>query len=168
MLQIFSHWLNEFCVWLDQTPASQVVQTQAWIVPTVQTIHILAIAVVTASALMIDLRLVGIIGRDQPIERVSSRFFPLIWWVVLVLLATGIVMIVGEPARSLQNPIFQLKMALLIAALTVTYILQRLSNNKAFADVAKRPPLAAQTMAVVSVLLWTGIIFSGRWIAYFA
>jgi hypothetical protein len=168
MLQNFAHWLNEFCIWLDQTPASLVIQTRAWIVPTVQTIHILAIAVVTTSALMIDLRLVGIIGRDQPIERVSSRFFPLIWWVVLVLLVTGIVMIIGEPARSLQNPIFQLKMALLIAALTVTYFLQRLSRNKAFVDVAKRPPIAAQAMAVVSVLLWTGIILSGRWIAYFA
>jgi putative copper export protein len=107
LLQIYSHWLTAFCVWLDRTPANQVVQTHAWIVPTVQTIHILAIAVVTTSALMIDLRLVGIIGRDQPIERVSSRFFPLIWSVVLVLLATGIVMIVGEPARSLRNPIFQ-------------------------------------------------------------
>jgi hypothetical protein len=168
MLRIFSHWLSAFCVWLDQTPASQVVQTHAWIVPTVQTIHILAIAVVTTSALMIDLRLVGIIGRDQPIERVSSRFFPLIWSVVLVLLATGIVMIVGEPARSLRNPIFQLKMVLLIAALTVTFILQRLSHNKAFSDLTKGPPLAAQIMAVVSVLLWAGIIFSGRWIAYFA
>jgi hypothetical protein len=166
MLRTLAHWLNEFCVWLDRTPASQIVQTKAWIVPTVQTIHILAIAVVMSSALMIDLRLIGIVGRDQPIERVSTRFFPLIWWVVLVLLITGIIMIVGEPARSLQNPIFQLKMALLIVALVVTYVLQRLSTNKTLAE--GHAALSAQAMAVVSILLWTGIIFSGRWIAYFA
>jgi hydrogenase-4 membrane subunit HyfE len=166
MLRTLAHWLNEFCVWLDGTPASQVVQTTAWIVPTVQTIHILAIAVVMTSALMIDLRLIGILGRDQPIERMSTRFFPAIWWVVFVLFVTGVIMIVGEPARSLQNPIFQLKMALLIVALIVTYFLQRLSNNKTLAD--GNAALSARAMAVVSVLLWTGIIFSGRWIAYFA
>jgi hypothetical protein len=48
--------LNAICVWIDQTAFSQAIQTTSWIVPTVQTIHILAIADVASSALMFDLR----------------------------------------------------------------------------------------------------------------
>jgi len=82
------------------------------------------VAVVITSALMIGLRLIGILGVDQPLKRVSARFLPFIWWPLLLLLATGTVMIVGEPARSLKNPVFQLKMSLLVVAIIVTRILQ--------------------------------------------
>src|SRR5260221_4651312 len=101
--------LDSFCAWLDQTPLSQAIQTTGWIVPALQTIHILAIAAVMSSAVMIALRL-------------ETRFRRVIWWALPVLLATGIVMIVGEPVRSLENPVFQLKMTLLACAIAVTLL----------------------------------------------
>ena len=162
-----NHWLNQFCVWLDQTALSQTIQTQAWIVPTVQTIHILAIAVVMTSALMIDLRLIGVVGRDQSLARISARFLPFVWWPLLVLLATGAIMIIGEPARSLKNSVFQLKVALIIVALIVTFIFQAmLRKDPGFGDVARKARSAPLAIAIVSILLWVGIICAGRWIAY--
>src|SRR5450631_4052681 len=112
--------LNAICIWIDQTALSQAIQVTNWVVPTVQTVHILAIAVVTSSALMINLRLIGVFWADRPMKAVSARFLPLIWWPLLILLATGAIMIIGEPARALKNPAFQLKMSLLVAALLVT------------------------------------------------
>ena len=143
--------LDRFCSWLEQTPLSQAIQAAGWVVPTVQTIHILAIAAVMSSVLMLDLRLLGMVGRDQPLERVSARFRPVIWWALPVLLATGIVMIIGEPARSLANPVFQLKMLLLLAAIAVTAGLHKDSR----------------IIAILSLSLWVGIVFAGRWIAYY-
>jgi hypothetical protein len=143
--------LDKFCSWLEQTPLSQSIQSNAWVVPTVQTIHILAIAAVMSSVLMLDLRLLGVVGRDQPLPRVLSRFRPVIWWTLPVLLATGVLMIIGEPARSLANPVFQLKMLLLVAAIAVTAAFQRDSR----------------IIAGLSLALWVGIVFAGRWIAYF-
>jgi hypothetical protein len=70
----FAKSLNAICVWIDQTPLSQAIQVTNWVVPAVQTIHILAIAVVASSALMIDLRLIGVFWADRPIKEVSSRF----------------------------------------------------------------------------------------------
>jgi hypothetical protein len=160
--------LNQICHWIDQTALSQWIAAAGWVVPSVQTIHILAIAVVASSALMIDLRLIGVFWANRPVEAVKARFLPLIWWPLLVLLTTGIIMIIAEPARSLKNPAFQLKMLLLIAALTATWLFQVLHRrNAAFGDVAG-PRAAAVTLAVVSILLWSSIIFAGRWIAYFA
>jgi hypothetical protein len=162
-----NHWLNPFCVWLDQTALSQAIQTKAWVVPTVQTIHILAIAVVMTSALMIDLRVIGLVGRDQSLARVSARFLPFVWWPLLILLATGAIMIIGEPARSLKNGVFQLKVALIILAMIVTFVFQALlRKTPAFGDPARGARAAPLAIAIVSILLWVGIICAGRWIAY--
>jgi hypothetical protein len=161
--------LNEICLWIDHTTLSQAIQATNWVVPTVQTIHILAIAAVASSALMIDLRLIGVFWANRPMKDVSSRFLPLVWWPLLILLATGIIMIIAEPARSLKNPAFQLKMLLLIAALIVTGLFQFLQRrNVSFGDLRSGPRAAAATLAIVSMLLWSSIIFAGRWIAYFA
>jgi uncharacterized protein DUF6644 len=161
--------LNEICRWIEQTALSQSIQAAGWVVPTVQTIHILAIAMVASSALMIDLRLIGLFWANRPMKAVSARFVPLIWWTLTVLLATGIVMIIAEPARSLKNPAFQLKMTLLVAALTVTLLFQFFERrNPAFGDPASGPRMAAAAIAVASMLLWSSIIFAGRWIAYYA
>ena len=161
--------LNEICHWIDQTALSQSIQAAGWVVPAVQTIHILAIAVVASSALMIDLRSIGMFWANRPMKQVMARFLPLVWWPLLVLLATGVIMIIAEPARSLKNPAFQLKMGLLIAALIVTSLFQFFqSRDAAFGDSGARPRAAAATLAVVSMLLWSSIIFAGRWIAYYA
>ena len=161
--------LNEICVWIDQTAMSQAIQVTNWVVPTVQTVHILAIAVVASSVLMIDLRLIGVFWADRRMKEVSSRFLPLVWWPLLILLATGVIMIIGEPARALKNPAFQLKMALLVAALIVTGLFQFLQRrNAAFGDLGSGSRATAATVAVVSMLLWSAIVFAGRWIAYYA
>ena len=161
--------LGAFCDWLDQTDLSQTIQVTSWIVPAVQSVHILAITAVAVSALMIDLRLIGAFATDQPMRRVASRFLPFVWWPLLILLGTGVILIIGEPVRSLMNPIFQIKMVLLAAAIIVTGLLQYLQRrDPAFGDSAHRHRGAATAIAVLSMLLWAGIIFAGRWIAYYA
>lgn len=142
---------------------SRIIQVHDWITPTVQSIHILAISAVAASALMINLRLLGVYAADQPLQDILARFLPFIWWPLIVLLLTGIVMIVGEPPRSLKNPAFQLKMTLLVAAIVTTAIYQFILRNSAFVT----PGKGAATLASASMLLWVGIIFAGRWIAYY-
>ncbi|HKA76150.1 MAG TPA: DUF6644 family protein [Pseudolabrys sp.] len=161
--------LNAICVWIDQTPLSQAIQVTNWVVPIVQTVHILAIAVVASSALMIDLRLIGVFWADRPMKDVSSRFLPFVWWPLLILLATGVIMIIGEPARALKNPAFQLKMMLLVAALIVTGLIHVFQQrNAAFGDLSRGPRAVSVTVAIISLLLWSAIIFAGRWIAYYA
>jgi hypothetical protein len=131
-------------------------------------VHILAVATLLASALMMNLRLLGLVGRDQALERVSARFLPVIWWVLPVLLVTGAVMIIGEPARSLKNPLFQLKMGLLLAALALTAFYQiGLPRSRDRYDLANRGRAAALLIALPSCALWTSIVFCGRWIAYY-
>jgi hypothetical protein len=156
-----------FCSWLESTALSQVVQTVGWIIPTVQTVHILCVAILFSSAVLVDLRLLGILGCDVPQPELARRYLPTTWPVLLVLLLTGIVLIVGEPRRSLINSTFYIKMALLAVAIVITRGLQwslTVSSNFWELNAARRA--AGRIAAGCSILVWSGIIFAGRWIAY--
>jgi hypothetical protein len=160
------HWIIRLCTWLDQTAISQFIQSAGWIVPAVQTVHILSIAAVFASATMITCRLIGWTGLDRSPRQFAARFLPFIWWPLLLLLATGTVMIIGEPARELANWVFQLKMLLLIAAIIATRTMQRKLAAATSSSAGTGTPRPLRALSVVSLLLWVGIIFAGRWIAY--
>src|SRR4051812_34629382 len=98
--------LQGFSDWLAATPASLTIQDVTWIIPTVQTIHILGISVVMASALLVHLRVLGVMGGASSQQALARRFFPWIWVTLIVLLLSGSILIVGEPGRSLLNPAF--------------------------------------------------------------
>jgi hypothetical protein len=159
--------LSEFSKWLAATPLSHVIQTTKWVIPALQTIHILSVAVVFSSAVLVDLRLWRLLNRDLPLPEVARRFLPTIWPVLLVLLITGSLLIIGEPKRSLLNSAFYLKMALLAVAIVITAWLQwSLSSSPNFWDKNRGRRMAGQLAATVSILVWCGILFAGRWIAY--
>jgi hypothetical protein len=159
--------LDHFCAWLEQTQLSQAMQVHTWIVPAVQTVHILAIAAVMSSVLMLNLRLLGVTGRDQPLAGVSARFRPVIWWTLPILLVSGSMLIVGEPVRSLENAFFQIKMLLLITVIIVTLGYQApLNKDAGFWEATNTRRGAIKLIAAFSLLLWVGIVCAGRWIAY--
>jgi len=159
--------LDPFCTWLAATPLSQEIQKLEWIIPAVQTVHILCVASVMSSVLMIDLRLLGIGAGGQTLESVASRFLPFVWWPLPALLVSGASLIVAEPARSLENSVFVLKMALLLGAVALTLVFSLpLGRDASFWELNAARRAAARLLAAVSLPLWAAIIFAGRWIAY--
>jgi hypothetical protein len=159
--------LSEFSKWLAATSLSHIIQTTKWVIPALQTIHILSVAVVFSSAVLVDLRLWRLLNRDVPLPEMASRFLPTIWPVLLVLVITGSLLIIGEPRRSLLNSTFYLKMALLAVAIVLTALLQwSLSSSPNFWDKDRGRRMAGQVAATASILVWCGILFAGRWIAY--
>ncbi len=159
--------IGDFAKWLGATALSHAIQTAGWVIPALQTIHILAIAVLFFSAVIVDLRLWRVLQRDVPLKDVARRFLPVIWPVLLILLLTGSLLIIGEPRRSLLNTTFYLKMTLLAFAVVLTIALQwSLASAPEFWERDRGRRIAARLAATLSILVWCGIIFAGRWIAY--
>jgi hypothetical protein len=159
--------VQAFIDWLAATPLSMQIKTVEWIIPTVQTIHILSISIVMSAAAMVELRVLGVLSREQPLSAVAHRFVPWIWWALVVLLLSGSTLIIGEPDRSLRNPAFILKMSLLAAVLVLTLIFQRgLRRNERFWESSSGRRIGARLIAAASLIFWVGIVFAGRWIAY--
>ena len=171
------HWLIDFCSWLQQSPFSQILQNVEWIVPAVQIVHILCIGAVISAALALALRQFGLLAAEQPLTRVAAQFLRVIWLALPVLLVTGALLIAAEPRRSLASPAFQLKMALLVCVASPLLLYQsrigllaRSSKGAATGAAGAGATATAfrpgRVITLVALLLWVGIIFAGRWIAY--
>ena len=158
--------VDAFSRWLAATRMSLAIGEIRWITPSVQCVHIVAIAATLACMTMLNLRVLGVVGREESLASVSHRYARWLWPTLLVLLLTGSVLIIGEPRRSLENVVFAAKMAMVLAAAVITLaVTQPLKHDRAFWDEGARHRLA-QLLAVVSLCLWAAIVFAGRWIAY--
>jgi hypothetical protein len=155
-----------FCDWLSATAVSQLFQSVGWIVPTVQSVHIMAIGMVMASAILLDLRVLSVGRRNRTIPQLFASLTPVIWWALLTLLLSGGMLIVAEPRRELLNVVFRTKMALLVAAVSVTAGLQRWAAINTPSPPITLPRPGVRAAALLSLLLWIAIVGCGRWIAY--
>ena len=159
--------IKQFCDWLAATPLSQTFQDLLWFVPTVQTLHILSIAVVTTGVGMLAFKLMGLAGRSQTLAAMASGFLPWIWRALAVLLTTGILLTVTEPARELLNILFRIKM-LLVSAIAILLITLQISlrNDPNFWGRSPVRRASARALGGVALILLANIIVAGRWIAY--
>jgi hypothetical protein len=157
----------QFTEWLSRTAFSISIQSHEWIIPTVQSIHIVAIGVVIASVFMIDLRVLGLAGRDQTLMQTTQRFGPWLSASLCVLLLTGILMIIGEPARELLAFSFWFKMCLVAIGTLVASVFQiALRRNEQEWEEALVHRWTVKSLAILTLLIWVGIIILGRLIAY--
>lgn len=160
--------MREFAAWLATTAPSVFIQEHnAWTIPTIQSIHIVGIAMVMGSVLMIDLRILGWAGGDQTLRQTAGRFGPWLTGSLWLLLVTGILMVVGEPVRELVTFSFWLKMALVAigALIAVAFLRAVQRHEQRWEDIlAHRTSLKALAIAVF--LVWASIIVLGRLIAY--
>lgn len=159
MLQRFSEWLSELAV-------SQFVANTFWVIPMVQAVHILALAIVFTATTMINLNLAGIARSSLPRGELILRLAPWVWCALAVMLVTGVLMILGEPARSLLNPVFQIKMTLLLVILLLTAGLHIAATRDAGRFSAGAYGFGVRAFALLSLCLWIGVAVAGRWIAY--
>ncbi|MEP7004704.1 MAG: DUF6644 family protein [Sphingomonas bacterium] len=152
--------------WLYATPFSTAIRETTWIIPNVQTIHILAIAVVIGSALATELRFAGVFATDRQPADMLHRYLPWMRRALLVLLLTGLILVVAEPGRTLGNFIFWTKMALVAGASLVTLQARKPLLRESVTPEGGAVVEASRPLAWLMVLIWCAIIFCGRFIAY--
>lgn len=164
---MINSFLATFSEWLSSTPLSLGIQTVRWFVPFVQTIHILAIAAALSSVGMITLRIAGLAGRRTSMVDTARRYVPWIWGAIVVLLVTGTILVIGEPARSLTNIAFQMKMALLVVSIALVAVFRStVVRNAPFWDLGPGHHTLAKILAVGVFIIFCAIAVLGRWIAY--
>jgi hypothetical protein len=153
---------------LQETALSQDLQSADWVVPTMQTIHILMIGVVFVSILMIALRVLGWARTEEPLLQVWRRFAPFLWTGVVVMALTGLVLILAEPVREVMALSFRIKMVLLIVGIVSAIAFGRSVRRAALAGEAAgfRPSPLIRLASLATIVLWLAIIFLGRAIAY--
>ncbi len=157
--------VQSFAGWLETTSVSHTIQAVSWVIPLLQSIHILMIGVVFISSLMIALRVLGIMRADEPFEAVWHRFAPWMWSGLVVMAITGLTLVVGEPRREFNTLSFWLKMLLLAIVITGIALYGR-SLRASLGSSTTDFPVPAKAASVLMMVIWLAVIFLGRAIAY--
>jgi magnesium-transporting ATPase (P-type) len=156
--------IEDFCDWLSMTPLSVAFQSANWFVPLVQTVHIIAIAILLMSVYLVSFRLLGFLRQSPPLAATVMRLQPWIWSALCVLLLSGVLLTITEPARELLNWVFRTKMVLvLILAIVVAIVQSRLRLDPEYWSTRR---LAGRCVGALVLIIGAGIITAGRWIAY--
>jgi hypothetical protein len=154
--------LIAFSRWLESTPLSQAIQTTSWAIPGIQVIHILCLATLFALALNLSLRVAGRGLALESSRSLAERFVPAMGICLVLLLVSGSLLIIAEPSRTITNQVFYIKMILLVAAIVLTVWLANIARRE-----PEKPSRLHVAVAVLCMLVWTGIIVAGRYIAYY-
>jgi len=138
-----------------------------WAYPAVETVHIIGLALLFGTIVVVDLRLLGL-GRNVSVSAVTRNVLPWTLAGFCVAAATGLLMFTAHAGELLALPIFLLKMSL-IALGGVNAALLRAGALRSAGrwELAVLPPPRVRVAAGVSLLLWTGVIACGRLLAYF-
>jgi len=171
LMPSFGEWLKstrltELSVWIGDTKLSATLNQNNWITPTLQSVHILAIAMTFSAALMISLRIAGLAGQGRSLLDVERRYAPWIWGGLSTLLCTGFVLLLAEPGRQLLNPYFWTKMILIVVVALATFSLQRSIERRASIWQSARLAYGVRVGALGLIGVWAAIMVMGRWIAY--
>jgi len=157
--------LHSFANWLVNTTLSIALAKSSWVVPAMQTTHIVAIAILFSSVLMVGLRVMGWAGRDQTLKATVERFCQWFWGSLAILAITGLILIVAEPPRELLVISFWLKMSTLAIAIAIAVLFRRsIDRNAAYWEGA--PRLRTRVFGIVTFCVWCLVVFLGRFIAF--
>ena len=157
--------LLEFCQWLGNTSLGIAV-AEDWF-PKVECIHVIALATVVGTIFLVDTRLIGLTSTRLSFRGIASRLLPWTWAGFILAVITGFMMFSSNAVAYYQNGAFRLKLLLMaLAAVNMLYFELVTFRNVAAWERSAKPPFAARLAGILSVVLWCGVIMTGRWIGF--
>ena len=156
--------LESSFVWLGELPISKFIGESLWIYPVIQAFHLVFMAILVGAVLIVDLRLMGSGMIRQPIAQVARDARPWLISALVGMVLTGVPQLLQNALREYYSEFFWQKMYFLAAALIFTFTVRR---KVAFTSEDRFNPLVGKLVAVVSIVLWGGVMVSGRLIGLF-
>ncbi len=152
---------------IEALPLSTAIQASAWMFPTIETLHVLFLVLVLSAIAMVDLRLAGVTLKERGVDELMRRTLPGAWVSFVGAVITGLLMFVSSATTYGTNAAFWLKMVLLALA-GVNMVVFHLGAYRKMPlwDPEALPPVAARSAALISLTLWVGVVFAGRWIGF--
>ena len=153
--------------WIESTSPAIAISESSWLFPGIESVHILAIALVVGSITMVDLRLLGINLRERPVGELSAEILPWTWASFAVAACSGALLFSSNATHYWGTVPFRAKMLLLVlAGLNMMVFHATTLRSVNVWGLGARTPLAAKISGGVSLGLWIGVVTLGRWIGF--
>ncbi len=148
--------------WFGQTGIAQAIHNSSWLFPFIEIFHLLSLGVLGGTVMLVNLRLLGMVfpGKTAP-ELSRDVAFPM-KLSLTTMLVSGWLLFMSEATKMYTNDAFRIKMLFLALALVFTYTIHRKVANAA----PPNSPVLSKLVALVSVLLWSGVGLAGRAIGF--
>jgi hypothetical protein len=137
-----------------------------WLYPIVEIVHIAGIVILVGSVAMLDVRLLGF-TRSASVRDLARHVLPWTWTALLVVVPSGLAMFSAHAVEFLDNPALRIKLLLIaFAGVNAAAFHFGVWRSAPAWDRNAAVPGAARWAAGLSLVLWLGVIASGRLIAY--
>jgi hypothetical protein len=156
----------DFFQWLQDTSVASGIRHSLWLFPILYTLHIFGVVMLVGATSALDLRMLGLVLRDEPVPETADLLLPWAKVGFAAQVVTGTLLFAAQAADLWHNIAFLLKMAaVLLAGLNVLIF-----HLTSYRNVRQWPqhstPAGAKFSAVFSLLCWFSIVAMSRLIAF--
>ncbi|HXP66418.1 MAG TPA: DUF6644 family protein [Steroidobacteraceae bacterium] len=144
---------------IEASALGQTIRESTWLFPAIESTHLLALALLGGSILIMSLSILGW-GLQTPVAEIYKSAHRYLNTAVIVLVITGVFLGISEPVKLYGRQAFLVKMISLVVALAVTYF--------AFNPLVKRGQSGAalRLVTVATIAAWLMVAMAGRWIGF--
>jgi hypothetical protein len=150
---------------LEHSGFGRGVMESVWAFPALETAHVIGLAIVIGSILLLDIILLGVVRVPGGRDAVAKSTLPWTWAGFALALATGAAMFSSAATRYAANPLFLAKIVLLVLAGVNMAFFNLHPAHPSANENAPLPP-ALRVSAALSLCLWLGVVITGRWIGF--
>ena len=155
--------LLPFFEWCEGSGAGNAIRSSLWLFPVIESVHLLALALIGGAVLVVDLRLLGLGLRRQPVAELARDVQPWLAGGLVVMITSGTMLYLSEAIKCYYSDAFWIKMTFLVPALVFTFTVRR---KVAGANDSRITPIVRKSVAIVSLTLWSVVGAAGRWIGF--
>lgn len=152
----------DFCQALENSGIGQLLKNSTWAFAVIESIHLLALAVVGGAVLLVDFRLLGMGLTTRPVKELGAEMHRYVTFGLVALIVTGLGLFMTEAVKCYYSTPFWVKMGALALATVFTFTVRRGTVNSLTMNTSG----AAKAIALVSIALWFVVAASGRWIGF--
>ena len=146
--------------WFEDSWLGEGIRASRWLFPVIESVHLLALAVIGGSVLAVNLSLLGLgLGRRSAAQMWRDTW-PWFAGSLAVMLTSGFLLFTSEAVKLYYHDAFWVKMSALLTALVFTAMVQR---PTALADPGRVTSWRSSAVGLVSLLLWFVVGAAGRW-----
>jgi len=145
------------------TPIGEGIRNSTWLFPGIEAFHLLGLGLTAGAVLVVDLRLLGVGLRKQSAAQLWANTQPWLLGSVTLMFASGVPLFLSESIKCLYSFAFWVKMTSLLLVLIFTFTARRRVTQM---DPTSDRPQRGRVTALISLLLWFGVAWGGRWIGF--
>lgn len=149
------------------SPFATYIRESETLFPVLQTFHVVGLILMVGTIFLVDLRIVGAILQTRPAAEVGKALLPYTWAGFAVVFTSGAILLAAQVGRIYENEFLRAKLVLLLFA-AVNVIVFHLGSYRRIANWGTEvAPVSAKAAAWLSIALWSAVIITGRYIAYY-